>query len=95
MIVKGNLDLSNSSIGKLPDNLIIYGYLKLYKCKNLKELPEGLQVLKSINLISTNLEELPKSFRFPLTGYLQLENTKITKEYITENFQKFINRCKW
>jgi len=58
--VKGNLDLSNTTVEKLPKNLIIWGQLKL--SPSMKILPENLEA-DYLSLSETDVKELPKSLK--------------------------------
>ena len=70
----GFLDLSNSPITKLPDNLTKVGYLDI-SYSNISELPENLTVNGSLYIRNTNVEELPHSLI--VNGTLLINDTNI------------------
>ena len=72
----GDLDLENTNITKLPDNLNVNGWLDLTNTK-ITELPNNLTVKGSLNLTNTNITELPNNLT--VNGSLYLANTNITK----------------
>ena len=57
-VVGGSLDLRNTNITELPDNLTVGGYLDLSDT-NITELPDNLTVGGSLDLSDTNITELP------------------------------------
>ena len=70
------LNLENTKITKLPNNLTVNGYLNLTNT-NITELPDNLNVHGSLYLENTNITELPDNLT--VKGSLDLENTNITK----------------
>jgi hypothetical protein len=54
------LNLSNSKINNLPDNLTINGNLNLYHT-TINKLPNNLTVIGDISLRNTNITELPNN----------------------------------
>jgi hypothetical protein len=58
MIVEGYVNLQNSNITNLPDNLTILGYLSL-NWNKIKKLPQGLKIKGSLFLLGTEIFELP------------------------------------
>lgn len=61
LIIKDNLDLSETNIKELPQGLEVNGTLNLRNCTSLKDLPQGLKVGESLNLFGcTSLEKLPQ-----------------------------------
>ena len=72
---KGDLDLENSQITKLPDNLQVGGYLDLEKSQ-ITELPNNLTVGRYLDLDNTQITELPDNLK--VGGSLNLRNTPIT-----------------
>ncbi len=57
---EGNLNLFNSPITSLPDNITVGGNLNLYDCTSLKSLPDNLSVGGNLNLYGcTSLKSLP------------------------------------
>ena len=55
----GDLNLEGSNIRKLPKYLYVTGYLTLYDCKQLTELPDKLHVGGSFWIDDSNITELP------------------------------------
>jgi len=55
----GDLDLEGLNIRKLPNDLYVTGYLSLYNCKQLTELPDKLHVGETCWLDDPNITELP------------------------------------
>lgn len=49
----------SGKISKLPDELYVHGDLVLKNCKNLKQLPSKLQVLGTLDIRGTNIQQLP------------------------------------
>lgn len=56
----GSLDLTESEIEYLPDNLIVHGFLSLRGSK-IKQLPENLIVEDFLDINETQISEIPKS----------------------------------
>ena len=56
----GDLNLEGSNIRKLPKYLYVTGYLNLYDCKQLTELPDKLHVGGSFWIDYSNITELPE-----------------------------------
>jgi hypothetical protein len=75
LVIKSNLDLSNTPITLLPNNLKVGGNLYLYKAK-ITSLPDNLKVGGNLHLYNTPITSLPDDLK--VGGYLNLENTKIT-----------------
>jgi len=73
--VGGWLDLSNTNIAELPDNLTVGGWLYLSNT-NIAELPDNLTV-GGLGLRNTNITELPNNLT--VGGGLDLRNTNITE----------------
>ena len=65
-----NLNLDNTNITYLPDNLHISGFLSLEDNMDLTNLPENLTVAGSIYLGSTNITELPEGTNIMQNIYL-------------------------
>ncbi len=74
--VKGDLYLENSNITSLPEGLMVYGTLDLYRCKQLTSLPEGLEVGGMLNLEGLQMTSLPKGMK--VGGILVLNFSEIT-----------------
>jgi hypothetical protein len=72
---KGELDLNNTPITSLPNNLSVGGDLYLYSTK-ITSLPDNLQVGGGLYLNDTPITSLPDNLK--VGGDLDLENTKIT-----------------
>lgn len=72
--VKGELDLSDSKIVSLPDNLKVMGYLDLHG-SNIKSLPDNFNVDGSLRLTYSKIESLPDNLN--ISGNLLLSYTKI------------------
>ena len=77
LIFHGYLDLAQSDITELPDNLIIFGGLDLYGCEYLKDLPHGLKIYKDDEAI--NKMDYPHDDEFfKINGNLYIDYTGIT-----------------
>jgi len=82
--VEGGLDLENSNVTKLPDNLTIgdytndysYSRLDISYCKRLKTLPKGLKVAR-IDAYNSGLIEIPDDLQ---CVYLDLQHTRFLKQ---------------
>jgi hypothetical protein len=72
---RGILDLANSSIKKLPNNLYVDYYLILKNCKQLTELPNKLYVGSYLDLEYSGIKSLPEGLK--VDGDLYLDNTNI------------------
>ena len=72
---KGDLDLRNTPITSLPQDLKVGGNLYLYNTK-ITSLPQGLTVGGDLNLMGTKITSLPQGLK--VGGNLNLYNTKIT-----------------
>jgi len=82
------LKLMRSQIEKLPDNLIVNGYLWLDGCKNLKSLPNGLKVKYNLDLRDTNLTSLPSDLEVGVDLYLW--DTPIAKMYTKKQIREMV-----
>jgi len=93
--VEGGLDLENSNVTKLPDNLIIGDYINDYSdskldisyCKKLKALPKGLKVAR-IDAYNNGLIEIPDDIQ---CIYLNLQYTRVKQLPLFKNFIKDID----
>jgi hypothetical protein len=93
--VGGGLDLENSNVTKLPDNLTIGDYINEYSnsrldisdCKILKALPKGLKVAR-IYAYNNGLIEIPDDVQ---CIYLDLQHTKVKQLPLFKNFIKDID----
>ena len=72
--VKGNLDLREAALEKLPKDLKVGGNLWLYGSK-IKELPSGLTVGGHLDLYGSKIKELPSGLK--VGGDLGLYRTAI------------------
>jgi hypothetical protein len=72
---KGDLDLGNTPITSLPDNLNMGGDLNLANTP-ITSLPDNLNMGGDLNLYNTKITSLPDNLS--VGGNLYLENTKIT-----------------
>jgi len=82
---KGNLDLYDTPITQLPDNLSVGGYLYLEDTP-ITHLPDNLSVGGDLYLASTPITQLPNNLR--VGGYLNLENTPLSKKYTKEQIRQ-------
>ena len=93
--VGGGLDLENSNVTKLPDNLTIGDYINEYSnsrldisdCKILKALPKGLKVAR-IYAYNNGLIEIPDDVQ---CIYLDLQYTRVKQLPLFKNFIKEID----
>jgi hypothetical protein len=93
--VGGGLELENSNVTKLPDNLIIGDYTNDYSdtrldisyCKRLKTLPKGLKVAR-IYAYNNGLIEIPDDVQ---CIYLDLQYTRVKQLPLFKNFIKEID----
>jgi len=79
---KKGLNLNNTPITSLPDNLQVGGNLNLDNTK-ITSLPDNLQVGGNLNLNNTPITSLPNNLK--VGGDLNLYNTKITS--LPDNLQ--------
>ena len=76
---EGSLDLSNTNITKLPNDLYVEGYLSLTNCKQLIKLPDDLYVGGFLSLTNCNqLTELPDNLY--VSGRFNLDSCKQISE---------------
>jgi hypothetical protein len=80
-VVGGNLDLEDSSIESLPDNLTVRGYLDLTNT-SIQSLPDNLKVEDDLFLSYTPIQSLPDNLK--VRGDLHLEHSTI--ESLPDNF---------
>ena len=73
---KGNLDLSNTPITSLPDNLKTVGGNLYLNDTSITSLPDNLTVRGDLDLYNTKIISLPDNLT--VRGDLDLENTPIT-----------------
>ena len=75
---RGSLDLSDSTIRKLPNDLYVDGNFNLRACKQITELPDNLYVGGFLSLLKCKqITELPDGIH--VEGDLNLSGTNITK----------------
>ena len=86
---KGNLDLENSQITELPDNLKVGGYLYLENTQ-ITELPDNLTVGGYIELRDTPITKLPNNLT--VDGVIYLDGTPLSKKYSKEEIKDIIER---
>ena len=92
LIVKGDLDLSETNIKELPQGLQVKGYLHLNDCTSLKELPKGLEVGQNLYLRGcVRLGKLPQGLK--VGGHLWIADSGVAenyKKYTGEEVEKMI-----
>jgi hypothetical protein len=84
---KGDLDLSDTPITSLPNNLKVGGYLDIYNTK-ITSLPDNLQVGGDLYLTDTPIASLPSGLN--VGGNLYLRNTPIFKKYTKEEIKQIV-----
>ena len=84
---RGDLDLSNTQITSLPDNLEVGGHLYLYKTP-ITSLPDNLNVGGGLNIRNTPITSLPDNLK--VGGVIYLRNTPISKKYATEELERML-----
>ena len=84
---KGNLDLRNTPITSLPNDLTVGGNLDLYGTK-ITSLPNGLTVGGYLYLNRTKITTLPNDLT--VGGNLHLLDTPISKKYSKEEIEKMV-----
>ena len=87
------LDLCDTPITKLPNNLTkVGGFLNLYE-SNIKELPDNLTVDGSLYITDNNyISELPKSLI--VNGHFYCGNTPLSKKYTKEEIKQLYPNIK-
>jgi hypothetical protein len=88
---KGSLDLSNTPIESLPDNLTVGGYLDL-RDTPIQSLPKNLNVENSLDLTDTLIKSLPNDLK--VGGGLFIEYTPLSKKYTKEEIKKMVPNVK-
>ena len=83
-----NLDLSNSAIGKLPDDLYVSGNFSLSKCKQLTKLPNKLYVGFNLVLTQSNITELTNLLY--VGGNLSIKDTPLANKYTDEQIYEMV-----
>ena len=87
--VEDHLDLFDTPITSLPDNLQVGGSLNI-KNTDIKTLPNNLKVEGSLNLINTKITSLPDNLQ--VGGWLNLYGTPLGKKYTKEEIKKIIEK---
>ena len=86
---RGSLDLSDTNISKLPNDLYVDGHLVLRNCNQLTELPNNLYVKYGLILDRCKqLTELPN--KLFVGGDLFLRGTIFATEYSDEEIREII-----
>ena len=86
---KGNLDLENSQITELPNNLQVGGSLYL-NYTPIQKLPDNLKVVGSLWLHDSQITELPNNLE--VHGDLNLFGTLLSKKYSKQEIRDIIKR---
>ena len=84
---KGNLDLRDTPITSLPDNLKVRGSLFIENTK-LTSLPDNLQVAVSLFSSYTPITSLPNNLK--VGGDLDLRYTPLSEKYSKEEIRKMV-----
>ena len=84
---KGDLDLSDTPIQYLPDNLRVGGSLNLSNT-NIQSLPDNLKVVGHLFLSETPIQSLPNNLK--VAGSLYLPYTPISKKYSAEEIKDMV-----
>ena len=75
LVVNGDLDLTDSTLKSLPDNLEVKGGM-LTRFSRIEELPKGLKVGGTLDLSYSRIKNIPDDIK--IGNSLYLHNTKIT-----------------
>ena len=86
---RGILDLANSNIKKLPNNLYVDYYLILNNCKQLTELPKKLYVGSYLDLEYSGIKSLPEGLKVDAT--LMLGYSSYLLNFSDEDLMKMID----
>jgi hypothetical protein len=86
-VVGGYLDLQNTGITRLPDNLVVGGSLYLQNT-GITSLPDNLVVGGSLYLLFTGITRLPDNL--VVGGSLYLQNTGITSHNVSKPKEGYI-----
>ena len=84
---KGDLDLANTPITSLPNDLQVGGSLNLKNTK-ITSLPDNLKVGGSLNLVNTKITSLPNDLK--VGGNLDITKTPLSKKHTKEEIQKMV-----
>jgi len=85
--INGSLDLGNTGIDKLPDNLKVDSWVDLLGT-NLTELPNNFEVGMNLFLGDIELTSLPKNLKLHGNTYTSNENTRRLLSKVTKNVRK-------
>ena len=85
--VKGNLDLPNTKITSLPDNLKVGGSLDLGNTP-ITSLPDNLKIGGYLDIANTSITSLPANLK--VERFLYLPNTPLAEKYTEEEIKKMI-----
>ena len=88
--VHNTLDLMDSKIIKLPDNLIIDGDLELYNCKKLIGLPKNLKIKGYLELEHSSINLLPDDLQ--VDDYIYVSSGK--EDWFRRYFPKFADKIR-
>jgi hypothetical protein len=89
--MKGDLDLFDTPITSLPDNLTVGGDLNL-EYTDIDKLPSNLTVKGNLHLYSTLLTSLPSDLK--LGGSLNLRKTPLSKKYSEDEIRAMVPNVK-
>ena len=84
---QGNLNLEDTPITSLPNNLTVGGSLYLSNTP-ITSLPNNLTVGRYLDLSGTKITSLPEDLT--VGGSLNLENTPISKQYTIKQFKQMV-----
>ncbi len=84
---KGDLNLRNTPITSLPNNLNVGGYLNLGNTP-ITSLPNNLNVGGNLDLYNTKITSLPDNLK--VGGDLNLANTPLSKKYTKAQIKQMI-----
>jgi hypothetical protein len=85
----GNLELINTPITKLPNDLYVEGGLELNDCVKLTKLPDNLYVEGDLNLFNCrNITELPN--KLYVEGFFIIVKTKLANKYSDEEIYEMV-----
>lgn len=93
MIIKGNLELQQSTIESLGSVVKVKGWCKLNSNFNLKSLGKLKRVEGALWLLFC--EDLKSLNNLEYALYIYLHGSGITSEYIVRNKPELYDRCDW
>ena len=86
---KGNLELSDSNITKLPNDLYVEGFLDLTRCKELTKLPYNLYVGSYLSLYGCKqIKDLPNNLH--VGGDVLITGTQLADKYTDEEIYDIV-----